>query len=273
MPNPGKIKMYTSGCPKNQNKCWYKIGSPPPHGSKNEVLKLRSVSNIVIAPASTGRDSNSKIAVIRTDHTKSGIFSNFIEFILRLRIVVIKLMAPKMEEIPAKWSEKMVKSTALPPWKIWVESGGYTVHPVPAPMSVIEEANKRVNEGGSSQNLILFIRGNAISGAPNIMGTNQLPNPPIIVGITIKKIITKAWEVTIVLYSWSFWGIRPGWDNLIRIIILIAAPKIPDQRPKQKYIVPMSLWFVDIIHRFTFLRVANPLRDMYFKFIIFSFEG
>ena len=22
IPNPGKIKIYTSGCPKNQNKCW-----------------------------------------------------------------------------------------------------------------------------------------------------------------------------------------------------------------------------------------------------------
>jgi hypothetical protein len=60
-------------------------------------------------------------------------------------------------------------------------------------------ANKRVKEGGKSQNLILFIRGNAISGAPNIKGTNQFPNPPIIIGITIKKIITKAWAVTITL--------------------------------------------------------------------------
>jgi hypothetical protein len=31
--------MCTSGCPKNQNKCWYKITSPPPDGSKKEVLK------------------------------------------------------------------------------------------------------------------------------------------------------------------------------------------------------------------------------------------
>ena len=39
---------------------------------------------------------------------------------------------------------------------------------------------------------MLFIRGNAISGAPSIRGTIQLPNPPIIMGITMKKIITKA---------------------------------------------------------------------------------
>jgi hypothetical protein len=38
-----------------------------------------------------------------------------------------------------------------------------------------------------------------MSGADTIIGTNQFPNPPIIIGITIKKIIIKAWAVTIVL--------------------------------------------------------------------------
>lgn len=46
---------------------------------------------------------------------------------------------------------------------------------------------------------MLFIRGKAMSGAPIIKGTNQLPKPPIIIGITMKKIITKAWAVTITL--------------------------------------------------------------------------
>lgn len=31
-----------------------------------------------------------------------------------LIIVVIKLMAPRIEDIPAKWSLKIVKSTAAP---------------------------------------------------------------------------------------------------------------------------------------------------------------
>lgn len=46
---------------------------------------------------------------------------------------------------------------------------------------------------------MLFIRGNAISGAPNIKGTNQFPKPPIMIGMTMKKIITKAWAVTMTL--------------------------------------------------------------------------
>lgn len=78
-------------------------------------------------------------------------------------------------------------------------NGGYTVHPVPAPLSTKPPISRRDNEGGRSQNLILFIRGKAISGAPIIRGTSQLPNPPIMIGITMKKIITKAWAVTITL--------------------------------------------------------------------------
>ena len=70
---------------------------------------------------------------------------------------------------------------------------------MPTPLSTRPLPSKRVKEGGRSQNLILFIRGKVISGAPSIRGTNQLPNPPIIIGITIKKIITKACAVTTTL--------------------------------------------------------------------------
>jgi len=66
------------------------------------------------------------------------------------------------------------------------------VQPVPLPSPTKEDIINKDKEGGSSQKLILFIRGNAISGELNIRGINQLPNPPIIIGITIKKIITKA---------------------------------------------------------------------------------
>lgn len=114
-------------------------------------------------------------------------------------IVVIKLMAPRIDEIPAKWSEKIARSTEAPACARLPAKGGYTVHPVPAPASTVDEASRSRNDGGRSQKLILFIRGNAISGAPIISGTSQFPKPPIIIGITIKKIITNAWAVTITL--------------------------------------------------------------------------
>jgi len=45
---------------------------------------------------------------------------------------------------------------------------------------------------GSNQNLKLLRRGKHISCAPNIRGKRRLPNPPIKIGITMKKIIKKA---------------------------------------------------------------------------------
>lgn len=84
---------------------------------------------------------------------------------------------------------------------MFLDRGGYTVQPVPAPFSTAAEESSRRSEGGKSQNLILLRRGKAISGAPNIRGSNQFPNPPINTGITRKKIIKNAWAVTIVLYN------------------------------------------------------------------------
>lgn len=149
--------------------------------------------------ARTGRESKSKTAVMRTDHTNRGVWycdraGGFI-----LMAVVIKLIAPRMEDTPARWSEKMARSTEAPAWARLPASGGYTVHPVPAPASTVEEARRSRKDGGRSQKLMLFMRGNAMSGAPIMSGTNQFPNPPIIIGITMKKIITKAWAVTITL--------------------------------------------------------------------------
>lgn len=97
---------------------------------------------------------------------------------------------------------------------------------------------------------MLFIRGNAISGAPNIRGTSQFPNPPIRTGITRKKIIRTAWAVTMVLYSWSLPKSEPGWPSSVRIRTLIEVPRRPDQTPKIMYIVPISLWLVENNQRF-----------------------
>jgi hypothetical protein len=124
IPNPGRMRMYTSGCPKNQNKCWYKIGSPPPVGSKKDVLKFRSVSSMVMAPASTGKDSSKRTAVIRTDHTNKGIESKFIEEDRIFMIVVMKLIAPRIEEAPAKCNLKIAKSTEIPEWNKFPARGG-----------------------------------------------------------------------------------------------------------------------------------------------------
>lgn len=145
-----------------------------------------------MAPAKTGRESRSRTAVINTDQANRGIRSSNIPNTRKLPKVLMKFTAPKIELTPAKCREKIAKSTEAPAWAILLERGGYTVQPVPAPPSTKDLDKSMISAGMRNQKLILFIRGNAISAAPNIKGTNQLPNPPIRIGITIKKIIMKA---------------------------------------------------------------------------------
>lgn len=101
-PNPGRMRMYTSGWPKNQNRCWKRTGSPPPAGSKKAVLMFRSVSSIVIAPASTGRERRRRTVVMTTAQTNRGTRSSRIPSDRMFATVVIKLMEPRIEDAPAR---------------------------------------------------------------------------------------------------------------------------------------------------------------------------
>jgi hypothetical protein len=80
-------------------------------------------------------------------------------------------------------------------------NGGYTVQPEPTPASTNDDDSNNISDGGNNQKLILFNRGNDISQAPIKIGTNQLPNPPIAVGMTKKNIIKNACDVIKTLYS------------------------------------------------------------------------
>lgn len=219
---------------------------------------------MVIAPANTGSDSSSRITVTTIAQQNNVIRSNSIKEFRILVTVQRKLIAPRIEEIPAMWSEKIARSTEAPLWATFCDRGGYTVQPVPAPDSTVEENNNLASAGGSSHNLILLRRGKAISGIPTINGTSQLPKPPIIIGITMKKIITKAWAVTTTLYNWSFPIRLPGCLSSVRIIPLKPEPTIPAHNPNMKYKVPISLWFVDINHR-AFLKRPTRVRKSNFQ--------
>jgi len=59
----------------------------------------------VIAPAKTGKESKSNQAVIQTAHTNNGVRFAAIPGARIFVIVTIKLIAPKIEEIPAKCKE------------------------------------------------------------------------------------------------------------------------------------------------------------------------
>ena len=78
----------------------------------------------MIPPARTGRDRRSRRAVIATDQTNKGIRSKVIPGDRILITVVMKLTAPRIEEIPAKWRLKIARSTEDPLWAILADSGG-----------------------------------------------------------------------------------------------------------------------------------------------------
>jgi hypothetical protein len=69
------------------------------------VLKFLSVNSIVIAPAKTGNDNNNKNAVIYTAQTNNGVRFAVIPGARIFVIVTIKLIAPRIDETPAKCNE------------------------------------------------------------------------------------------------------------------------------------------------------------------------
>ena len=153
----------------------------------------------MIAPAKTGKANKSNNVVIRIDKLNKVILLIKLFLFLAKRIEEIKLIELTIEDKPAICKEKIIISMEED-IKYWIEvKGGYIVQPTPfnTPFKVEEIIN--IKEGKSIQNLMLFNRGNDKSEVLIIKGINQFPNPPIIAGITIKKIIIIAWTVTIEL--------------------------------------------------------------------------
>ena len=85
------------------------------------------------------------------------------------------LIEPMMELMPRMCTAKIVRSM---PGPICVVSGAYIVQPTPAPPpGTRNDATSRIAAGGNSQKLQLFMRGNAMSGAPIIIGICQFAKP------------------------------------------------------------------------------------------------
>ena len=79
--------------------------------SSQHTAKFRAGAN---SPANTGKDNNNSIAVTNMAHTNNGNLCIVIPGALIFSIVVIKLIAPKIEEIPDKCRLKIAKSTEAP---------------------------------------------------------------------------------------------------------------------------------------------------------------
>ena len=71
---------------------------------------------MVMPPARTGSDKSSRNTVTRIDHTNSGILCRVMPGARMLKMVVMKLMAPRIDEAPARWIDRMTKSIDGPGW-------------------------------------------------------------------------------------------------------------------------------------------------------------
>lgn len=112
-PKAGAIRTYTSGCPKNQNKCWNKITLPPPLFSKKNLLKFRSQISIVIPTARTGNLRINKKTVTTRQRLK---IWNFIKSTPTtfFPAVHIKLFPLEIDLPPFIWREYYTRSALLP---------------------------------------------------------------------------------------------------------------------------------------------------------------
>ena len=73
---------------------------------------------------STGNASSSRNAVTRIDQANSGMRCSVMPGARMLKIVVMKLIAPRIEDAPATCSDRIAMSMAGPGWNWPLESGG-----------------------------------------------------------------------------------------------------------------------------------------------------
>lgn len=78
----------------------------------------------MIPAARTGSERSNRIAVISTDQTNRGVWYWERDGGFMLMAVVIKLIAPRMDDTPARWREKIARSTEAPAWARLLASGG-----------------------------------------------------------------------------------------------------------------------------------------------------
>src|SRR6476646_5692384 len=111
MPQLGKMRMYTSGCPNIHNRCCESNGSAPASTLKNCALKTRLNINRNSATVMTGMAKTSRNCTTSTIHVKIGIFINVMPGARMLRTVTIRLSALVNEAIPVICRPSDQKST------------------------------------------------------------------------------------------------------------------------------------------------------------------
>ncbi|MNS95541.1 hypothetical protein D3C72_1298080 [compost metagenome] len=97
-PKAGSATMYTSGWPKNQNRCWNRIGLPPwwssccpmeiIAGMKKLVPSRRSNSIMMALTNSAGKASRARIEAMKMPQTESGMRNRVMPWVRACSTVV-----------------------------------------------------------------------------------------------------------------------------------------------------------------------------------------
>src|ERR1700738_5277650 len=179
-PIAGRIAMYTSGWPKNQNRCCHKSGEPPlcatscpfttTSGTKKLVPAFRSMSNKMPAEKSTPKASSPRIAVINQAQHVSGMRIIDMPLARISSVVVMKFSA--LINAPTQNNAMLMTHRSAPgpspgPADCSALSGGYPVQPCSgAPPTTKKADSITMYPSNVTQNESIFRTGKAMSAAP-----------------------------------------------------------------------------------------------------------
>jgi len=105
-------------------------------------------------------------------------------------------------------------------------------------MNRVEASSRKV--GGRIQKLQLFIRGSAMSGAPIIIGINQLARPTK-EGMIAPNTMISPCRVVIWLKNSGWTSCMPGSNSSARMTMAKKPPSRNIANENHRYMVPMSL--------------------------------
>ena len=168
----GRKTMYTSGCPKIQNKCCQRIGSPPRVGSKNGQSNERSSSNRK-SPAISG--GNAKRIIPPTTITYQAYRGMMLTRIPggrhfnapTINSTAAAILATSMNDRPSNQMSGPMPSS-------FVASGGYMNHPALGAASNSSDPSTKHPPIRKHQYPYALRRGNGISLAPRKAGRSKM---------------------------------------------------------------------------------------------------
>jgi hypothetical protein len=114
MPAAGRKMMYTSGWPKNQNRCCHSSGSPPLAAMKNGQSNARSSSSSAVARITAGNANTTISAKISIAHAKIGMRLKVMPGARVRRTPTMISIAPAIAEISMKPMPSSQKSSLMP---------------------------------------------------------------------------------------------------------------------------------------------------------------